>query len=240
MLPEPWATGGLGAAHRRSVRGVPVHVERADRLGGRRAQPGPAARAGCGRRVRGFRLGAVLAVAVPVAAVASDPAHEPGRHRRARVRGGRLDVLPAARPRHLVARADQASAPSPGSLVGGGLWPSAAVPSTIVARLQPRAASARCSPSPRPGRCRPRSPSWSGSSLDTRSLVPPGAARPWSGCTPPSASWTWGRRPTALTVRPLSAANTRQDAALPPCRHSSPAKLTYHGRPDARSRQADP
>ena len=61
-----------------------------------------------GRRLRGvaaFRLGAVVAVVVPLARRPgpAQPRRRPGR--RPRVRGRRVDVLPAARPRHLVAPA---------------------------------------------------------------------------------------------------------------------------------------
>ena len=85
--------------------------------GRRRAQPGRDRPALGGRRLRGvtaFRVGAVVAVVVPCAAGARGARRRRRPDGRAGLRGRRLDVLPAAAARHLVARAHRTPARSPG------------------------------------------------------------------------------------------------------------------------------
>ena len=111
MRPRPARRAAVGAGRRRRVRGVPVDRLRADHLGRRRARPGPAAGrlgrspAGTSAAVQGFRLAAVLAVVVPYLLSLAQRRRRPRRHGRAGLRGGGVDVLPAAGARDLVARA---------------------------------------------------------------------------------------------------------------------------------------
>ena len=119
LLPGADAAGdrgraAVGAGRRRGVRGVPVDEQRADRVRRGRAQPGPAARtaadAACAAsgsvRRRGRRPGACCrSLTLRTSA---------RRHGRAGVRAGRVDVLPAARARHLVAAAHR----RPGAVAG--------------------------------------------------------------------------------------------------------------------------
>ena len=79
--------------------------------------------------VRDFRLAAAVSVAVPFVLSLGRLLARGRRHRGARVRGRGVVVLPAARARHLVARADRAGATA-GLLTGGGLA-TAAVAATI-------------------------------------------------------------------------------------------------------------
>ena len=136
----------------RGVRGVPVDEQRSHRVGRRR----PAARTSCADACG--RACADSGSAPPSLSPSrrclslADPADVARGHGRPGVRDGRVDVLPAARARHLVARAHHARR-------GRRAWsPAAASPPR---RSWPRSPAARaggwrapCWPSPRPGRCR--------------------------------------------------------------------------------------
>ena len=107
----PARHGPLRRPRGRRVRRVPLHRLRPDHLGRRRHRPGlprPHHRPPRGRRrpadpdlpARGRRRRRR-----PVRRELAGGQHQPCRHRRARLRGGGVDVLPAAGPRRLVAAA---------------------------------------------------------------------------------------------------------------------------------------
>ena len=132
--------------------------------------------------VRDFRLAATVAVLVPLVLSLGAGLARGGRRGRAGLRGGGVDVLPAAGAGHLVARADRRRRRPPGcSPAAGSRRPRCSRRSPASTATAGRA---RCSPSRRPGPCRSRSPSWCSVSLATPHRRLPGAWRArWSGCT---------------------------------------------------------